>query len=216
MQEAKTGRIVTSERVEGPNSSSLFAMIDDLSRRIRTKFENVKAGAGSAAALLQAPGAKADEGLDRGLGDVTTSSIDAYRNYAEGINLHERFREAEAATLLEKAIAIDASFAMAYVKLAVVQNNLGHLDLTDKYAALAIKNADRLTPRERFYIEGYYYSLRPATRARALESYKKCVELDSGHQACRHNMALIFLGLERYQESATHYEELVQIGRAHV
>ena len=60
--------------------------------------------------------------------ETTTSSIEAYRDYAEGINLHERFREAEAATLFEKAIAIDPSFAMAYVKLAVVHGNLGHLD----------------------------------------------------------------------------------------
>ena len=38
LQEAKTGRIESSERVEGANESSLFAMVDDLSRRIRTKF----------------------------------------------------------------------------------------------------------------------------------------------------------------------------------
>ncbi len=212
LQEAKTGRIVSSERVEGPNASSLFAMVDDLSRRIRTKFEGLRAEVGDAAALLSRPGADATGGLDRGLGDVTTSSIDAYRNYAEGINLHERFREAEAATLFEKAIAIDPSFAMAYVKLAVVQGNLGHLDLRDKYAALALKHADRLTPRERFYIEGYYYALRPATRARSLDAYKKCVELDPGHQACRHNMALQLLILERTQEGTGHYEELVRRG----
>jgi eukaryotic-like serine/threonine-protein kinase len=212
LQEAKTGRIVTSERVEGPNASSLFAMIDDLSRRIRTRFEGIRAGVGNAPALLSAPGGNITEGLDRGLGDVTTSSIDAYKSYAEGINLHERFREAEAATLLEKAISIDSSFAMAYVKLAVVQFNLGHLDLSDKYAALALKHADRLTPRERFYIEGYYYSQRPATFARGLEAYTKCVELDPGHQACRHNLALGLTNIGHIAESARHYEELIRRG----
>ncbi|MGH9386724.1 MAG: FlgO family outer membrane protein [Vicinamibacterales bacterium] len=212
LQEAKSGRIVASERVEGPNASALFAMVDDLSRRIRAKFEGLKAGVGNAPALLNPPGAAATEGLDRGLGDVTTSSIDAYRAYAEGINLHERFREAEAAPLLEKAIGIDPAFAMAYVKLAVVQNNLGHIDLRDKYAALALKHADRLTPRERFYIEGYYYTGRPATFARGIDAYKKCIDLDAGHQACRHNLALAFSNLGRFAESASHYEELVRRG----
>ena len=51
---------------------------------------------------------------------MTTSSIEAYRYYAEGINLHERGREQEAVPLLEKAIKVDPSFAMAYAKLAVV------------------------------------------------------------------------------------------------
>ena len=212
LQEAKTGRIVSSERVEGPNTSSLFAMVDDLSRRIRTRFEGLKAEVGNATALLTSPAGDASGGLDRGLGDVTTSSIDAYRNYAEGINLHERYREAEAATLFEKAIAIDPAFAMAYVKLAVVENNLGHFDLRDKYAELALKHADRLTPRERFYIEGYHYSLRPATLARSLDAYKRCVDLDSGHQACRHNLGLQLLLFERTQEGVGHYEELVRRG----
>ena len=102
LQEAKTGRIVTSERVEGPNASSLFAMIDDLSRRIRTRFESLRAGVESAPALLVSVRATPTDGLDRGLGDVTTSSIDAYRNYAEGVNLHERYREAEAADALRE------------------------------------------------------------------------------------------------------------------
>ena len=59
--------------------------------------------------------------------------------YAEGINLHERDREQEAAALFEKAIAVDPAFAMAYAKLAVTENNLGHLDRRDKYAAAALK-----------------------------------------------------------------------------
>jgi tetratricopeptide (TPR) repeat protein/TolB-like protein/predicted Ser/Thr protein kinase len=212
LQEAKTGRIVTSERVEGPTASSLFAMVDDLSRRIRSRFEAIRAGVGNAPALLNAPGAAGDGGLDRGLGDVTTSSIDAYKSYAEGVNLHERFREAEAATLFEKAIAIDPAFAMAYVKLAVVRFNLGHLDLSEKYATLALKHADRLTPRERFYIEGFYYSQRPATMSRGFDAYTKCIELDSGHQACRHNLALGLANIGRPAESARHYEELIRRG----
>jgi tetratricopeptide (TPR) repeat protein len=150
--------------------------------------------------------------VDRGLGDVTTTSIEAYKQYAEGINLHERSREDEAAVLFEKAIAIDASFAMAYVKLAVVQENLGRLDLSTKYATLAIQHADRLTPRERYYIEGYYYSQRSDTLARGLDAYKKCVDLDPGHQACRHNLAVQLENLERFQEAAGHYEELIRRG----
>ena len=84
--------------------------------------------------------------------------------------------------------------------------------MRDKYAALALKHADRLTPRERYYIEGYYYSGRAETVARAIDAYKKCIEIDAGHQACRHNVALIYAELEQYKETVTHYEYLVQRG----
>ena len=208
LQDAKTGRIEASERVEGPNASALFSMIDDLSRRIRSKFEGLRADA----KLLVAPGVVEEGGLDRGLGDVTTSSIEAYRLYAEGINLHERYREKEAAALFEKAIAEDPAFAVAYAKLAVVQSNMGRLDLRDKYATQALKLSDRLTPRERFYIEGYYYSTRPSTVGRAIDAYSKCVSVDPGHQGCRHNLALIYQNLERFAEAADHYQHLVRRG----
>jgi eukaryotic-like serine/threonine-protein kinase len=213
LQDAKTGRIESSERVEGANAGALFSMIDDLSRRIRTKFEGLRADA----RLLTAPRAAnevVEGGIDRGLGDVTTSSIDAYRVYAEGINLQERGRLQEAATLFEKAIAFDPQFAMAYAKLSVMENNLQHFDRRDKFAAQALKLADRLTPRERFYIEGYYYQNRPGTTARAIEAYTKCASLDAGHQGCRHNLGNIYQALERFRESAEHQESLVRRGSA--
>ena len=214
LQDVKTGRILSSERVEGPSTSNLFQMVDDLTRRIRAKFLELRPAGIKDLVAKPGAGTLSDTagGLDRGLGDVTTSSIEAYRHYAEGINLHERSRPAEAAPLFEKAIQLDPSFAMAYAKLAVVQNNLGRLDLRDKYASLAIKHADRLTPRERFYIEGYFYSGRADTLARSIEAYSKCVELDGGHQGCRHNLALQLILLERFQEGIGHYEELIRRG----
>jgi len=208
LQDAKTGRIESSERVEGANASALFSMIDDLSRRIRSKFEGLKADA----ALLTAPGGGGVAALDRGLGDVTTSSIEAYRFYADGLSFHNRLREQEALALFERAVAIDPTFAMAYSKMSVVENNLGHFDLRDKYGAMAFKLADRVTPRERSYIEGWYYSQRSASRSKAVTAYERCLTIDPLHEACRNNLALLYLAVERYADAAKYYETLVGQG----
>jgi TolB-like protein/tRNA A-37 threonylcarbamoyl transferase component Bud32/Tfp pilus assembly protein PilF len=216
LQEAKTGRIVTSERAEGPNAASIFAMIDDLSQKVRSRFRSLTAGPESAGGLLSSPAAVAERPLnmDRALGDVSTNSIEAYRYYAEGNSFHERNREAEAAEGFKKAVAIDPGFAMAYLKLAVTQGNLGHLAERDQNAKLAVDRVDRVTPRERYYILGYTYSLRPATISRAVESYEKCLEVDPAHMACRHNLALIYSNAERFAESIQHGEELRRRGSA--
>jgi tetratricopeptide (TPR) repeat protein/TolB-like protein/predicted Ser/Thr protein kinase len=211
LQEAKTGRIISSERVDGPNESSLFAMVDELSRRIRSTFESLRAG-GADAGLLRKPTSQRPTELDRGLGDVTTSSIEAYRYYAEGINLHERGRYVDAVAPLEKATQIDPAFAIAYAKLAVVHGNLGHLAERDKYGALALKYADRLTLRERYYIEGFYYGTRRETLSRSIDAYQKCIALDPSYQACRHNLALRYTAFERYKEAIAEYEELLRRG----
>ena len=207
LQDAKTGRIESSERVEGPGTSALFGMVDDLSRRIRAKFDGLRADA----SLLTPPGG-APPPLDRGIGDVTTPSIEAYRLYADGISFHNRLREREALELFERAVAIDPTFATAYSKMSVVESNLGHADLRAKYAALALKFSDRATPRERAYIEGWFYAGRVATRANAITAYERCLSIDPAHEACQNNLALLYNNVERHADAAKHYGTLVARG----
>ena len=162
--------------------------------------------------LLARPGAEPETGLDRGLQEITTSSVEAYRYYAEGVHLHERFLEPQAIPLLEKAIEIDPKFAMALAKLAVVSGNLGQSDKRNEYARRALENIDRLTTRERYYIEGYFYSLRPETWARGIEAYEQGLALHPEHQASRHNLAVQYMDLERFDKAVEHYEELRRRG----
>ena len=123
-------------------------------------------------------------------------------------------REDEAAVLFEKAIAIDASFAMATSSSPWCRRTSAGSDLSSKIRdPLRSSTWTRLdAARARFYIEGYYYSQRKDTLARGLDAYKKCVDLDPGQQACRHNLAVQLSNLERYQEAAGHYEELIRRG----
>jgi tetratricopeptide (TPR) repeat protein/TolB-like protein len=217
LQDAKTSKIVSAERVEGVGDSSLFSMIDELTRRIKSKVDTLRGGLPSG--ILSQPGA-ADAttrtGVDRGLTEVTTASIDAYRYYAQGIDLHDRSLEAQAVPLFEKAISIDPSFAMALVKLAVAEYNVGDRAKSEEYAKRALDKTDRLTARERYYIEGYYYSSRIDTTNRAIEAYTKAVTLYPDHQSSRHNLALIYFSLQRIPESIAEYEELRRRGAASV
>ena len=211
LQEARTGRIVTAERVEGPGESSVFSLVDELTRRFMVKMGEL--GGLGAGPLLKRPGESAGEaGLDRGLTEVTTASIEAYRHYAEGLNFHERGMTAQAVAPLERAIAIDPNFAMAYAKLAVVHNNMVSFDRRDEYAKKALALTDRLTTRERYYIEGFYYCLRPETMAQGIEAYKQGLQLHPEHQGSRHNLGLQFMLLERYSEGIEQYEEMIRRG----
>ena len=211
LQEARSGRIVSAEHVEGPGEASVFALVDELTRRFKSKFSEL--GGGRAGSLLPGPGeAPAEAGLDRGLTDITTSSIEAYRYYAEGLHFHERGLSSQAAPLLQKAIEIDPGFAMAYAKLAVVHHNLVDFDKRDMFAKRALDLTDRLTTRERYYIEGFYYCLRPETVERGLQAYKQGLRLHPEHQASRHNLGLQLMFLERYAEGIEQYEEMLRRG----
>ena len=211
LQEAQTGRIVRSERVEGSGESSLFGLVDELTRRFKSTMTTAAAAARGTLVRRPEPGS-AEAGLDRGVTDITTSSIEAYRYYAEGISFHERGLFSQAAPLLEKAIQIDPNFAMAYAKLAVVNSNLRQLDKADEYGKRALDLTGRLTDRERYYIEGFYYGLRPETVGRSIEAYQHGLKLHPEHQASRHNLGLTYMELERYPEAIEQYEELLRRG----
>jgi tetratricopeptide (TPR) repeat protein/TolB-like protein len=211
LEEAKTGRIVSSERVDGPNAASLFQMVDDLSRRIRARFDVVSAGAGPIGSLLTPPGAAAEASLDRGLTDVTTPSIEAYQLFAEGMNQHLRLRERQAIPYFEKAIAVDPGFANAYAKLGIVHGNLGRVDLRQKYLQLALEHSGRMTAPERLYAEGLLALDRRETE-RGLDGYQRCVDLYPGHEGCRQALALVQAPLGLLDESTRNFEELIRRG----
>ena len=177
LQEAESGRIVTADRIDAADESSLFPTVDDLTRRVKAKFSLTDRVARSGPPRLEPAGAPAGPsstaGYFRELSEVTTSSLDAYRSYVQGIDLHQRGQERDAEPLLKKAIEIDPKFALAMTKLAVIENNLGHGLEREEYGRRAVELVDRLSPRERYYIEGYYYSLRTETMAKAIESYQR-------------------------------------------
>ena len=69
--------------------------------------------------------------------------------------------------------------------------------------------SERLTPREALlHREGVYYSRHTDGIGRAIDAYKKAIELYPDHASARHNLAGIYDDLERDQKSIPQYEEL--------
>src|SRR5262245_43284537 len=118
----------------------------------------------------------------------------------------------EAQPLLEKAVKADPTFAMALAKLALVEGNLGHPLKREEYAKRALDQSERLSPRERYYIEGLYYSDKVETMGKAIEAYRKAVELYPDHVAAQHNLALLYDNLGREEDAIPIYEALRRRG----
>ena len=66
----------------------------------------------------------------------------------------------EAIALYEKAIEEDPEFALALVGLSEAHYGMGHQRERREYGRRAMEQADRLSPRERYYVEGWYYAVR--------------------------------------------------------
>ena len=114
------------------------------------------------------------------LEQVTTSSLEAFRKYAQAIELSEGakldFQRARA--LLLEAVEIDTTFAMAYLKLAWLEPD------PKKWVDFATKahdNRGHLSELERHLADGMYYWLAANDLDRAIASMMEAYRIDSLH-----------------------------------
>ena len=197
LQDPRTGELIASERVEGDAEAGLFQLVDELTGRLRKRLET--------------PGVRLAR-RERGIEEVATASLEAYKAYAEGSRLHERLQEREAQGYFERAVAADPGFAMALAKLSIVHGNLGNEEKAREYSARAVEKAGPLPDGERFYIEGRHHSLDPAAKEQAITAYEKAVDAAPDNTAARNNLAQLLLEFRRYPEAIAHLEELRRRG----
>ncbi|HET9468374.1 MAG TPA: protein kinase, partial [Vicinamibacterales bacterium] len=132
LEDLANGRVLAAKSVRG---TDVFALVDHLAADIR-----------DAVGLEDAPGV-------RNVSNVSSTSLEAYRLYSEGVKAASNVRMADADKLFRAAVAIDPSFAEAYMWLAHTSGALGRKTDRERYFHLALDNVDRLSERHRLMID---------------------------------------------------------------
>ena len=198
LQKVKTGELIGSERVEGTGEEGLFTMVDELTKRIKENFK------------LSTEEISSD--FDKEVGKITTSFPEAYKYYSEGRRYHTIGENRKSIELMERAIAIDPQFAMAYRSIAMSYNNLWLFAERKKYMEKALEHVDRLSERERYIIEGDYYWDSEATFDKTIAAYTKLLELYPEDMIVNHNLAVVYGLIEDYDKAIERYEVCVRAG----
>ncbi|NIM18935.1 MAG: tetratricopeptide repeat protein [Candidatus Latescibacteria bacterium] len=136
---AVTGEILEPQQVRGEVGDDIYAVVDKLSQEVRKDFSL------PSEAKLE---------LDRAVADVTTHSLDAYRNYLEGVDHFFSFRFDGAKDSFGKAIEYDSTFAMAHLRLAQLRFAYGYPGI-DEAVAKAVRYSEGVTEKDRLYIESF-------------------------------------------------------------
>jgi eukaryotic-like serine/threonine-protein kinase len=140
-----TGEAILAKRVEASSESELLPALDELSMAIRERL-------GESLGSIRTQ--------DQPLASVTTASLKALGLFSQGNRAFLASDWNTALTMLNQAVATDSTFAMAYAKLARIHFfNANTRDALD-FSELAFRWRERLTQRERLYIEGEYHRYR--------------------------------------------------------
>ncbi len=196
LQDAATGELLGSESVDGKGAESLISMVDDLTRRIKAN-------------LHLSEQAIADD-IDEEVGKITTSSAEAYTYYNEGRNLHHLARYRESIQAMEKALALDPEFAMAYRSMAMSYNNMLMFSEKTKYLKKAFDLSGRLSERERLLIRGEFLRESEKTYDQAIEAYTRLLELYPDDSIGGTNLGVIYTEIEDWDRAIETCERQIQ------
>jgi serine/threonine protein kinase/tetratricopeptide (TPR) repeat protein len=95
--------------------------------------------------------------LNQPLEEATTSSLEALQAYTQGRKKQAEQGEAAAIPYLKLAVDLDPNFAYAYVALGTSHYYLNEYSQAAASLQRAFDLRERVSQRERFAIEGYYY-----------------------------------------------------------
>jgi len=196
IQEANTGEIISSIRVEARGEAEVFTKVDELTRKIKANFR------------LSEDELATD--IDREVGKITTSNPEAFKYYIASKKYSKEGRYRESIKLLEKAVAIDPVFAMAYRSMAWDYYRLLYRSQWRKNLKKAMEMSDRVSDRERYLIQGDFYLQSETDYYKAEDAYKKLLQLYPEDPNGNLNLGGMYLVLEKWDEAIERLAVLVQ------
>jgi tetratricopeptide (TPR) repeat protein/TolB-like protein len=178
-REARVGTMVLGDLRREGDSLAIEAKVHDVRSGDRLETVIVRAGwAADPRPLFDALAARilgtsgAPPGERPSVLAQTTNSIAAYRAYLAGTGALQRFQIDSARRLLERAVELDSSFALAYIRLRDVDGWAGaggNADRRRRYILTAERHSATLPPRLRSLVEYHRaYGDNDFQRARAI------------------------------------------------
>jgi eukaryotic-like serine/threonine-protein kinase len=103
--------------------------------------------------------------------EATTASLEALKAYSLGLKTRSAKGDTAALPLFKGAVALDPRFAMAYAQEGTSYSNLGEAGLASENTRKAYDLRDKVSERERLYIDSHYFMLATGELEKAAQVY---------------------------------------------
>lgn len=187
---------VTVEVLDPANGNTVYSHSAD-----GRGMESVLTSADQVVAALRDDLGEAMEDISRDsapLPKVATSSIDALHAYAKGVAAIYRQDFDSALMFFKQAAAVDPDFAFAYIGMMRIRHGQGDLEEARHLFDLAYRLRDRLTPRERLYMQAWGAQFGGAAMPAVAEQWRMMTELYPDDPAGHMNYSNALYGMGKY------------------
>jgi eukaryotic-like serine/threonine-protein kinase len=139
--------------------------------------------------------------FDTPLAEASTSSLEALQAYSKGRTLTSAGDFPGAIVPLKRAIELDPNFAMAYAALATSYVDLGEQGQALPNISKAYELRDRVSERERYYIESHYEEFGTGDLIKARDAYEQWLKTYPRDEVTYTNLGVVETQLGEYQKA---------------
>jgi eukaryotic-like serine/threonine-protein kinase len=151
------------------------------------------------------------QNLDTPLAQATTSSLEALQAYSLARKANAGGDDNAAVPLFQRAIRLDPNFAMAYGSLGTSYFNLGEFSLAAEKTRKAYELRDRVSEREKFYIESHYHNLITGDLEKARQTYELWEQAYPRDDVAPRDLGVTYEFLGQYEKAFAEFSEAFRI-----
>ena len=183
----RTGDSLAQEQRTATSKEQVLKVLDGAAVKIRSKLgESINTVEKYATPIEQA----------------TTTSLEALQAYSLGRKTaFGKGDMASAVPMLQRAIRLDPNFAMAYASLGVVYSNLGESNLAAENTRKAYELRERVSEREKFYIESHYHDFVTGDMEKTRQVYELWAQAYPRESVPSANLSIVYAGLGQLDKS---------------
>jgi tetratricopeptide (TPR) repeat protein len=134
------------------------------------------------------------------LAEATTPSLEALKAYSLGSKTNFAKGETAALPFFKRAVELDPNFAMPYAAMSVVYANLNEIGRAADNARKAFELREKVSERERFFIEENYYLTATGELEKAAQAYELWQQTYPRDYSPYVNLGIIYASLGNLEE----------------
>lgn len=194
VHEPNRGQILKEESIEGHGLENIFSMVDRLTQRIKNDLQ----------LTLE------KDGPSRGIAELSTHSLEAWRHYTSGVDFAKKLLYADAVSQLEKAVEKDSTFVSAHLELCSQLLNQHEIQRANDIFQKLHKLKYKSTQQENYQIsllESHFRRDLPAT----IHVLQQWLDEYPDDRDANMRLATTYFGLHNYDQSIHHYRRILDI-----
>jgi tetratricopeptide (TPR) repeat protein len=196
----RTGDSLAEEQARATGKEQVLGAMDKAAANLRSKL-------GESLSTVQKFDTPAEQ--------ATTPSLEALKAYSLGRKtMVGKGDNAGAVPFFQRAIRFDPNFAMAYASLGVDYSNLGETSLGVENTRKAYELRERVSEREKFYIESHYYHYVTGDLEKARQAYELWAQTYPRDDVPPYNLGVVYANLGQYDKMLAEFREALRLDPA--